>query len=560
MTADSISAPDFQCVGLGEDDIGRRYILMECDGKRIEPLLFATLSEDARFFSALRAANVPVVTRAAKAAFMLAVQSAPREVTHYIASRTGFHLNNSVFLLPGNLIGEPQKDLEISLGHLDSSMQAKYRSQGSLSDWQNTVLPLCENNSRLVFSLCFSFASAVAGVDPDAIKGGGWELVGNPECGKTTGGMVAGSPWGHHLGQAENGFCEDWNSSVHQLEPTLAAHNNIGIVLDEILLFEGNQALAIMRLAEGDSKRRMTVPGRTMARSFFLGTANDPVWVRVGGSTASLGATISRCFDIPPPRNGFGMFDDLRGFASGGELSEAIKTACRQTFGTAGPQFVASLLNDLRDEPDNTLRFVRECRMHFKKKARKKALKQNLRLLERPLDRFATGYAAGRLAVDYGILPWDGKAIMDALFSCLIDGVRCLPLEFRKIIAKPAPEVLTAASPMERLQTYVSEHLTEFKKVGPNVNGDAFGRLPGYLGSFNGKKWIYFEAKTFRRVVGGKAESFELLAQLSKDDLADVPSGGISVQRPFFRADGNKGWHRVIAVRRAAFDAGRGRS
>ena len=551
MTKVEKAAPDFQCVGRGRDDAGRLFILMEYDGESVEPLPFETLSEDERCFARLRSAGIPVMTRAAKAAFMSAVEGAPKEITHYVASRTGFHLDNSIFVIPGQVIGETDKPFKVALGHLDSSMFQKYRSMGTFESWASNVLPLCKGNSRLIFSLTWALASPVAAIDPEAIRGGGFEFSGDPEKGKTTGGRVAGSAWGHHLGEnAERGFCETWNTTVGEVERTLAAHSAIGLIIDETALFDGNHAQALMRLAEGESKRRMTTDGRSLSQAFFLSTSNTTVWERVG-SLKALDATVSRCLNIPLPANAFGLFEDLHGFASGGELSKAIKMACRSNFGVAGPKFVTALVGYLREDRNEVLSLIKRRRDRFMTVCRKQTAELGLRIFERPLDRLATCYAAGRLAFDYGVLPWKRDVIMDALLSCHIDALKQLPAEIWP--QGTAKSVADNDGAMGRLRTYVQAHMESFQEAGPDRDDDDFGGAPGYVARFDKKNWVYLDQKKFKQIVGGAKHAKELLNSLSEQGLADSSSEGLTVQRPFCRGEGNKGWRRIIAIRRKAF-------
>jgi hypothetical protein len=94
---------------------------------------------------------------------------------------------------------------------------------------------------------------------------------------------------------------------------------------------------------------------------------------------------------------------------------------------------------------------LQERRRRYRKRASK--IVSPGRQLERLHQRFATLYAAGSLAIKFGILPWRRAALRDALLSCTRDHV--------KLINQIAPQLAQAQpgspqlSARQRLLDYV---------------------------------------------------------------------------------------------------------
>jgi putative DNA primase/helicase len=172
-------------------------------------------------------------------------------------------------------------------------------------------------------------------------RSGGFQLVGEPETGKTCAAMAAGSFWGCHRaeGRRQLGFGESWNTTQGKVEVTALAHNHSLLILDETKRAgkaHPERAQAVVNtavgLAEHTEKERLTNPGS--ARScccYFFSTSNyslDELGEKGGIEIDD--AERGRLVDVLLPVGGRGLYEDLHGFADGGKLTDQLKAqSCR---------------------------------------------------------------------------------------------------------------------------------------------------------------------------------------------------------------------------------------
>lgn len=553
MSNKSISISPIKVVGHGQDELGRWHVQLAVQKKKLEPISLESVSREPRsLFALLNNAGVCVLKTSTKGSILEAIESKPMVKQFDVAARMGLH--NDYFVLPSEVLGKRSVKVERALGYLDEPLRQKYRSQGTLKGWQKAILPLCEGNSRLMFSVCFALASVVAAVIDAPQKNGGFQLFGEPETGKTTAVTVAGTVWGRHQGATANtGFCESWNTTSNKLEQVICAHTHVGLLLDETALFEGNHGEVIMRLAEGASKARMNQPDALRFQGFFMSTSNKPVWAMVPhGSGQTKEAVLSRMTDIPLPEQGQGIYERLHGFPDGAALSDAFKTASGQHFGCAGPAFVAACLAELADTSSRVkmLKFIDERRKWYARAIRTAAEEQGLRVLQRPADRFASVYAAGRLAEQLGVLPWPRKPMGQAVLACHLDALKAV----QPFLNKPSAAYVSPREGLKRLQTYVRENRSQFVNLDKRPldrTKQPFGKAVGYAASFNDQKWFYFEASQFKQIVGGESTAYGLIDWLRTKSLIARSAKAITIQRPVYaEGKGNKKHVRVVAVRR----------
>jgi len=122
-----------------------------------------------------------------------------------------------------------------------------------------------------------------------------------------------------------------------------------------------------------------------------------------------------RLIDIPVDAcAGFGAFDNAGAEGHAKLLAEAIKAAAQCSYGTAGPEFVRHLIAD----GDNNRADIRAAVDAFRNRyAPKDADAQVLRVC----DKFGLVAAAGELAREFGIVPWNEREALHAAGRCFGD-------------------------------------------------------------------------------------------------------------------------------------------
>jgi putative DNA primase/helicase len=428
-----------------------------------------------------------------------------------------------------------------------------------LEDWQTNIASICMGNSRLIFAVSLAFTGPILRFVRGP-RGGGFQLWGKQETGKTTATMVAGSVWGCHTGKGDQeiGFAETWHTSANQVEITALAHNDCLLILDETSLAgsdDRSRAQVVitvtMALAQQREKQRMTNVGSARSwRCYFFSTSNLTLdALAQTGKVVLLDAVRSRLTEIPVPTGGQGIYEDLHGFASGENLTDTLAVRCRKYFGTAGRAFERRLVEARKKNVTKLLNSLRGWRNEYIRVLKSKSQAKHLRPLQRSTGRCATVYAAGRLALQYGILRWDRQALLQAILLCQLDGVR-----HSKVADEQADT--SVAGLRRKLVQYLRNRRGEFKdldKAMPRRLGlgkHTFGSVPGYKATFKGKKWYYLTSDQLKGVIGRRGNASLLMDELAAAGLmAAGPKGKHVVQRPIFSGKGNKGYEWVHAFR-----------
>jgi hypothetical protein len=304
-----------------------------------------------------------------------------------------------------------------------------------------------------------------------------------------------------------------------------------------------------MTLAQQREKERMTNVGATRSwRCYFLSTSNftlDALAQR--GKVVLDDALRSRLTDVPLPTGGKGIYEDVHGFTSGENLTDTLVARCRKYYGTAGRAFERRLVEDRKKSAKRLQKSLAGWRNRYIRVLKSKAQAEHLKPLQRPTSRCATVYAAGRLAITYGLVPWTEKQLLQAILSCQLDGLR-----HSKVQDEQGD---TSVSGLRRkLVEYLRNRRGEFMDLDegmPHLGWHEFGSVPGYKASFKGKKCYYLTADQLKGIIGGSENAKLLKEEFAADGLMDRTSTRkYVVQRPIFAGvKGNKGHKWVHAFR-----------
>jgi putative DNA primase/helicase len=553
-------------VGEGYDEWKQRYFKLKVEGSTVDlpPYSMARINKvPETLYTDLSNAGANIFAADTKRQLLKQLEDRIAEPpTFKVASHPGWHGSTLVF--PDKTFGNSKLPVETSFADLDQQMMAKYRTRGTLEDWQNQIWALCVGNSRLIFALSLAAAPLVLPL----VKGprsGGFQLAGAPETGKTCAGMVAGSFWGCHRGQERRytGFAESWNTTQNAVERTALAHNHSLLILDETKRAGRNdrdraQNVVNMAvgLAEHTEKERLTNPGS--ARSFccyFFSTSNHPLnELGEKGDIEIDDAERGRLVDLVLPAGGHGLYEDLHGFADGGKLTDELKTRSCRFFGTPRHEFAQRLAEERKRDRLRLERWLNRRRRAYLKKLQKevkKLLAENPAAkppLQRASARFATVYAAGALAAKYGVFPLSRKQLANAILRCQLDSLRA------NVVTKKA----VAPNLKEKLIGYLHQHRTEFMDLDaarPALDNHKFGSVPGYAATFSGEKWLYLTADRLKTLIGTGEKASELKKELAAARLLATTKDRFVVQRPIFGgANGNKGFRSVHAFKASLLD------
>ena len=545
--------------GEGRDEWGHRFFKFAIRGsdRNVAPFSAKEIMDKPNaLFGELANAGANIFQQTARNKFLRRLDGLqPQSDKFRVVTRLGW--NSGAFILPNKIVGQPSTTLEPSFRHLDPQLIAKYRIKGSLEDWQRKIGGLCSGNSRLMFCASLGLTGPILRL-VSGPRSGGFQLFGPAESGKTAAAMVTGSIWGCHRSseRRENGFSESWHTTAGKIELTALAHNETVLVLDETKRAgrtNKERAQAVLDisfgLAENVERERLTNLGSVRGwRFYFLSTSNYSLNdLAQRGDCDIDDAERGRFVDIPNPNGGFGIYEELHGFADGQTFTDKLKIRCRKFYGEVAQEFLGKLVQGWTTDRAGLQQFLKEQRLAYLQVLKAKAAAEELKSLNRASGRFATVFAAGSLAIKYEIFPWKRDDLLQAILSCQLDGLTRTKVQ--------SAQLDTSISGLRtNLVRYLREHRQDFMNLDkkmPSLGKHTFGSVAGYLATFKGKKWLYLTADQLTRIIGhvgrpGKLKKELVLAGM----MASTPSGKFVVQRPIFSgAKGNKGYGSVHAFR-----------
>jgi putative DNA primase/helicase len=136
--------------------------------------------------------------------------------------KAGWHGNQYVFP-DGLVIGKGEENE--SVYPINEICPKGIKQKGTLSEWQEHVLPLCLNNSRLLFSIGVALSSIVLKLIGE--EGGGFNFKGRSSIGKTKCLKVSTSVFG------SSDYKRSWKTTVNGLEGVCSLYNDSLLPLDE---------------------------------------------------------------------------------------------------------------------------------------------------------------------------------------------------------------------------------------------------------------------------------------------------------------------------------------
>lgn len=316
---------------------------------------------------------------------------------------------DGMYVFPNRTIGECANTVIFQASEV---AQHSFEEKGTLDEWKSNVASLCVGNSRLIFALSCAFAAPLLKLIGG--ESGGFHLRGSSSNGKTSALKAAASVWGGEQ------YIQSWRATSNGLEGVAVLHNDCFMPIDELSQVDPKEVgdIAYM-LANGKGKSRAGTDGLSRPaytwRLLFLSSGEISLadhMLQVG--KRSKAGQETRMADIPAdPGKSLGIFECLHGCENGAAFSHRIVGAVQRYHGTAGPAFVASIVDKLDVLPKQIDEMCKEF------------ISEVLTIndvqygqINRVTNRFALVAVAGELATNLGITGWQPHDAENAVKSC----------------------------------------------------------------------------------------------------------------------------------------------
>jgi putative DNA primase/helicase len=334
-----------------------------------------------------------------------------------IVDRVGWH--GRAYALPRETLGDGGGERVIFAA--DGPTEDTFGQRGTLESWQWLIARHCAPHSRLAFFVSLAFAGPLLAWAPGT-DGGGFHLVGDSSCGKTTALRVAASVWGGPR------YLQRWRATDNGLEALAAQHSDGLLCLDELAQLDPRVAgESAYLLANGAGKSRAGRNGaarpRLQWRLLFAsaGEIGLAEHMAEAGRRTRAGQEL-RMIDLPADAGGgAGIFDAAPGdFDGPGALAQHFTQASDRAHGTAGRAWLLWLV----DHAEGLGRTMRE---RVQALARDLVPEAAAGQVERVGRRFALVGAAGELATEAGITGWPAGTATAAARRCFNAWIEARP-------------------------------------------------------------------------------------------------------------------------------------
>jgi len=349
----------------------------------------------------------------------------------------------------------------------------KFTPRGSLEDWQIAVAPFATRQPLPFFVIAFALIGPLLRFAPRGYINSQAEIVGDPETGKSSMGVLAASVWAGNP-DSDCGGGESLDLTVNFLDTLKLIHGDSLLFLDEANLAGASQKdredfahQMVFKVAATGSRRRLGDAAQgEHTRLAMLSTTNTALADLVNGSVQVRSALQSRRITIRiapgAPHGGFAFLPP--GYESARTASEAMVAVADDCWGTVGRAFVRHLVRAAeRDEAhlrqvieDGLKSYIRQDRVPVGSARVQKS--------------FALATVAAALAQRFGVLPKEWGSPLH-----LIQDVA------RAAASKEAPRV---ADPHAAILAYVEAHraaLVEVSDLAVPLSTANFEDVAGFL-------------------------------------------------------------------------------
>ena len=332
--------------------------------------------------------------------------------SHGITDSCGWQNKNTYMLPDGTTYGSDSKLVRPSAELQGSLVESNTR--GTLEGQLQAMQLACGNPW---FQFCTSIAFAGPLVKITGCRSVGFNICAKSGRGKTIAAEHAASVWGNPYP------LQNWRSTANALENLAIRHNDGFMVLDEIQTVVNADALdeASYPLANGKQKARLNSDSTLKKiRSWaivYLSTGEFDYETALkrksnGKIQQSQSGQEVRLISIYAPETDMGLVSDFtaHGCGSSKEYVERVEVEVRAHYGHLGRAYAEKLTDAVQSDPEGFRAYLIQTMDDWKATVEKGGNQVN-----RVIDSFALVAAAGKWAIEQGLLPW---GVDDAFNAC----------------------------------------------------------------------------------------------------------------------------------------------
>lgn len=417
---------------------------------------------------------------------------------------------------------------DIVIGHYDKKPEylgdvGAFQVAGTLADWISRIGCYCVGNPLPQLVVQYALTAVLLGRCGQ--EGGGLHLYGPSSSGKSTLALVAGSVCG---GRPGKGYISQWRSTANALESTVARHNDGLLVLDEIGEATSDTVFqAIYMLTNGQGKERLRADAsakKALQWSLnYLSTGEVPTGEKIetGGRHKVMAGQEVRTINLAVlGADGRNVFKDLHGCPSPAALSEHLKRASKEVYGTLLRAFLVALCGANPDElQTNVEKITQDARRFVERVSPKEGAGQ----ISRVAIKFGFMAAAGGFAARHGLLPWseqEAEKVSEEWFQIWI-------------VARGGTGNLEVEKAIKAIQEDWALHReSNYHNLDNYGTGSGFPReLHGYFWKKDDEVEFFIKAEIFSRLIGSTNRQELLDVMRHKGMLVTTKEGTVMVTK-----------------------------
>lgn len=335
-----------------------------------------------------------------------------------LSYRPGF-VGSNYLDIGGKVIGQAEGQYGPLLHPSVSFSSINNDQQGSLKEWQQHIAQYAHNSPLLMLSICLPFTGIICSLT--SIENGGFHIYGRSSLGKSIMTYVAASVIGHYSNN------EKWNVTETGMEELSERNNDSLLILDDAQTIADTakqrasrlqKAIYVFANGKGKVKAKRYQERTAEWRAFILSNGEKSLnQYAIEGGSEKLNGEKVRVIDIPAEIDQkYGILKSLPdGFQSTSEFVQHLELNCKSYYGSAKYHFLDNLIEDLNKDKANVVDFIAKRITYFKKSIK---VDLNNGIEVRIADKFALVYAAGCLATEYEVLPFERKDILNGIIKC----------------------------------------------------------------------------------------------------------------------------------------------